>query len=208
MSGSESLQPASTTRTALLLVDIQSGLNTSTGFFGTERSTPRLESNLTTLLARVRAYNTEHAGQGSKQVLIIHINHNSTNPKSPLYPGKSTNSPMPCAAPLGDEPLLYKSIHSAFGNKALEPMLREHGVRQLLVCGITTAHCVSTTVRVASDLNIVGEGGVLALIEDCSAAFSTEKFDAETVHAVNVASLEDEFAKIGRVGDVVDRILM
>ena len=61
--------------------------------------------------------------------------------------------------------------------------------------------------RVASDLDIVGEGGVLALIEDCSAAWNTGKFEAEVVHGVNVASLEGEFAGVVGVGDVLGVVL-
>lgn len=66
---------------------------------------------------------------------------------------------------------------------------------------------MSTTTRVASDLNVVGDDGVVALIDDCSAAFNTEKFDAETVHAVNVASLEGEFAEVVSTKEVLERVL-
>lgn len=201
------LSPASVLPTAILLVDIQVGLNTNSGFYGTSRSTSSLESNLMSLLAAVRSYNSQRSEDGSSQVSIIHVNHNSTNPDSPLYPGKDTNRPMPCAAPANGEILLHKSVHSAFGNSELESSLREKGIKQLLICGITTAHCVSTTTRMASDLNIVGDDGVLALIDDCSAAFNTEKFDAETVHAVNVASLEGEFAGVVRTEAVLEEVL-
>ena len=201
------LKPASVLPTAILLVDIQVGLDTQSGFYGTSRSTPSLESNLTSLLAAARSYNSQHSENGTAQVSIIHVNHDSTNPDSPLYSGKDTNKPMPCAAPASGEMLLHKSVHSAFGNPKLESCLHEQGIKQLLVCGITTAHCVSTTTRVASDLNIVGDDGILALIDDCSAAFNTERFDAETVHAVNVASLEGEFARVVRTKDVLERVL-
>jgi nicotinamidase-related amidase len=199
------LKPATTHRTALLLVDIQAGL-TPSAYFGHTRSTPNLETNLTALLSRTRTYNTTQPSSTS-QVLIIHVNHNSTNPLSPLYPGKETNLPMSCATPAGDEVLLYKSIHSAFGSPQLQSTLLAQGIKQLFICGISTAHCVSTTVRQASDLNVVGEGGVLALIEDASAAFSTEGWDAETVHKVNVASLEGEFAWVARTKDVLESVL-
>lgn len=116
---------------------------------------------------------------------------------------------MAFATPIDGEPLLKKRVNGSFTGTGLEQLLRQEGVRQLLVCGIATDHCVSTTVRAASDLEVVkrpdDDWGVLAIIEDASAAFDNNgKFDAETVHAVNVDSLRDEFAEVVRVQDVLE----
>jgi len=51
------LLPATISRTCLLLIDIQRGLNISHGFYGTDRSTPRFEENITSLIAAARNYN-------------------------------------------------------------------------------------------------------------------------------------------------------
>ena len=56
-------------------------------------------------------------------------------------------------------------------------------------------------------MNIVGDDGVLALIEDCSAAFNAGEWDAETVHKVNVASLEGEFAGVVGTKEVLEGVL-
>ena len=205
------LKPASTLPTALLLVDIQSGLSPSTGFFGSTRSTPSLESNIAALLASTRSYNASlqapNNSNPSQKVLIVHVHHNSTNPTSPLYPGKDTNAAFSWSAPIDGEVIFRKSVHSAFGGTELEKLLREKAIKQLLICGITTAHCVSTTTRMASDLNVVGDDGILALVEDGSAAFNTKQFDAETVHKVNVASLEGEFAAVVGTKEILEVVL-
>jgi nicotinamidase-related amidase len=210
------LHPATTLPTALLLVDIQAGLTPSpTSYFGTSRSTPNFEENITSLLSHTRAYNTAQPPSSSSRVSIVHVKHNSTSPSSPLHPSKDTNAFMPCAKPVEGEMVFSKNTNSAFINTPLEQTLREKGIKQLLICGITTAHCVSTTTRMAKDLRVVGDEGVVALVEDASAAFNStsnaggmkREFDAETVHAVNVASLEGEFARVVRMGDVLRDVL-
>ena len=119
---------------------------------------------------------------------------------------------MPCAAPVKGEPVFYKNVNCSFVGTDLEKLLREQKIRQLIICGIATDHCVSTTVRLAADLGIVkshdDELGLVAIIGDASAAFNNRgKFAAETVHAVNLASSEDEFAEVITTKDVVEIML-
>lgn len=206
------LQPASSCRTALLLIDVQQGLNSSHGFYGAERSTPDFESNVSALLSAARKYNS--AAPPSESVFIVHVFHKSTNPRSPLHPSSAGMNFMPCALPSAGEVVVSKSTHSAFVNTQLEKILREQDVRQLIIGGVTTDHCVSTSTRMASDLGIVdrqsddGESsrGILALISDATACFNKGGFDAETVHAVNIASLEEEFAQVVATRDVLQTV--
>jgi nicotinamidase-related amidase len=196
-------------KAALLLIDIQSGIDPSepTHYFGHTRSTPDFESNITTLLARTRKYNGLRPSK--ENVMIVHVNHDSIHPASPLYPGKATNAPMPYAEPVEGEAMIRKSVNSAFVGTDLEIMLRREGIRQLLVCGLVTGHCVSTSVRMARDLDVIGDkdekgGGVIAVIEDCCAAFEAGGFDPETVHKVNVETLRGEFADVVGVKEWLD----
>ena len=205
------LRSASELKTALLLVDVQSGLTTESGFYGTERSTPQFEDNITSLLSSARKYNISQSDQ-ARSIFIAHVFHNSTSPKSPLWPTKPTNKAMSCAAPIDGEPVLSKKVNCAFVGTDLEKMLREQKIRQIIICGIATDHCVSTTVRLAADLEIVkrqdDDLGLVAIIGDASAAFNNRgRFDAETVHAVNLASLEDEFAEVISTKDVLGIVL-
>ncbi|RMZ82679.1 hypothetical protein DV738_g1444, partial [Chaetothyriales sp. CBS 135597] len=211
--GKESgLRPAAEVKTALLLVDIQQGLSTETGYFGTERSTPQLEDNVAKLLLAAREYNrrtvAQH-GQG-ETIFIIHVFHKSSDPESPLWPEKPTNAIQPWAAPAAGEPVLSKRVNSAFVGTDLEQRLREQKIEQLLIFGLTTDHCISTTVRWASDLEIVGpkEAGGVAIVSDASAAFNYgDRFDAETVHAVSVGGLEDEFARVVSTDEVLRQVI-
>jgi nicotinamidase-related amidase len=200
-SAATTLYHPSTLKTALLLIDIQSGIDPSepTHYFGHTRATPDFESNITTLLARTREYNRHEKNE--QKVIIIHVNHDSIHPASPLYPSKATNAPMSYAEPFEGEAIIRKSVNSAFVGTDLEIMLRREGIRQLLVCGMVTGHCVSTSVRMARDLDVIGDKdgkgeGVIAVIEDCCAAFEAGGFDAETVHKVNVETLRGEFAEV------------
>lgn len=208
---SSPLRPPSHLKTALLLIDIQSGITPSTTYFGQTRSTPSFETNIPTLLSKTRAYNTTHAANPDRQVSIIHVNHDSIHPVSPLYPGKETNKPMAYAMPIEGEVMVRKSVNSAFVNTDLEGIIRREGIKQLVVCGLTSGHCVSTSVRAARDLDVIGdrdagvdgdatgerkEKGVIAILADCSAAFEAGGFDAETVHGVNMESLRGEFAEV------------
>ena len=54
--------------------------------------------------------------------------------------------------------MIGKRATSALVGTELEGKLREVGTRQLLVCGIATDHCVSTTVRAAADLEVCKGG--------------------------------------------------
>ncbi|MEU6540197.1 isochorismatase family protein [Streptomyces sp. NPDC047000] len=50
------------------------------------------------------------------------------------------------------EPLIHKTSHNSFTTTNLQQILTEHGIHDLIVCGIRTEQCVETTARVASDL--------------------------------------------------------
>jgi nicotinamidase-related amidase len=57
----------------------------------------------------------------------------------------------------------------AFYAKDLEAMLRGRGIAQLLVCGVTTEVCVSTTVREAND-----RGFDCLVLEVCTGSYFPE----------------------------------
>jgi len=54
-------------------------------------------------------------------------------------------------APITGEPVVDKPGKGAFYATDLDAILKNRGVRQLVVCGVTTEVCVQTTVREAND---------------------------------------------------------
>jgi nicotinamidase-related amidase len=73
---------------------------------------------------------------------------------------------VPALAPLPGEPVVDKPGKGAFFATDLEAMLRNRGLTQLLVCGVTTEVCVSTTVREAND-----RGYECLVVADCCASY-------------------------------------
>ncbi|MDZ7702356.1 MAG: isochorismatase family protein [Halobacteriales archaeon] len=83
---------------------------------------------------------------------IVHVQHASTDPDSPLRPDRPGFAIKPAVAPEGDEPVVRTSVNSAFIGTELEARLREDGIDAVVVTGLTTDHCVSTTARMAANL--------------------------------------------------------
>jgi nicotinamidase-related amidase len=212
MTTSSPLDPPST---ALLLVDIQKAFD-HPRYWGTSRSTPQFEDNITKLIATFRGLKAKAGNEGEKP-LIVHVYHRAINPKSPLHPENGDGMEfMAYARPEAGEPVISKEVNSGFIGTNLGEVLREWRIRQLVVCGLTTDHCVSTTVRMAANLGVVNgvdeqtgkqEAGRVILVEDAVGTFAKGGWDAETVHAVNIASLRDEFAEVMNTEEVVRRLV-
>ncbi|KAF8640173.1 hypothetical protein AX16_010228 [Volvariella volvacea WC 439] len=180
-------------KTALLLIDIQNGFYTNPTYFGTlPRSTPSFESNITALLSAFRQRKCPN---------IIHVYHSSVHLDSPLHPTNPDGRRFATyAEPVDGELTVEKNVNSAFIGTNLEAVLRERGIELLIVAGLTTNHCVSTSVRMASNLGVAKE---IILLSDATAALGKGKWDAETVHGVNLDTLEGEFCVVKTTEDIV-----
>ena len=168
---------------ALLVVDMQAGFDDPV--WGA-RNNPMLEANVAALLAMWRA-----AGAP-----VIHVHHDSASPTGWLRPGTPGNAPKPEARPLEGERLYRKRVNSAFIGTSLEADLRAMGVSVLVVVGLTTNHCISTTVRMAGNL-----GFDTFVPADATATFARADLDgwirpAYEVHNSALSDLQDEFAQI------------
>jgi nicotinamidase-related amidase len=175
---------------ALILIDVQNGFDDPR--FG-KRSNPDAEANIAALLAAWR-----ETGRP-----IYHVRHDSVLPGSPLRPGQAGNAIKPEAAPQGDEPVIGKTVNSAFIGTDLEDRLRAAGIDDVVIAGLTTDHCVSTTTRMAGNL-----GFQTILVGDATATFERtgpdgEFYPAETIHRVELASLHGEFATVVSAADVL-----
>jgi nicotinamidase-related amidase len=127
---------------------------------------------------------------------VFHIKHNSRLPQSPLPPSNPGNAFKDVAAPRDGEPAIGKDVNSAFIGTDLEARLRGGGINDLVIVGLTTPHCVSTTARMASNL-----GFAARIVSDATAAHAGRGpdgalIDAASMHYHALAALNGEFAEI------------
>ncbi len=175
---------------ALLVIDVQKGIdNPKLG----PRNNPDAEKRIAELLAAWR-----EAGQP-----VIHVKHMSTEPESLLRPGLPGNAIKDEAQPIDGEPLFEKNVNSAFIGTQLESYLRLSGIESLVIAGLTTNHCISTTARMAANL-----GFKVTVVADATATFGRtgydgKKYSADVVHGAELASLNGEFATVLNSHDIL-----
>lgn len=179
--------------TALLLIDVQQGLDHPR--FG-ERNNAGAEQNIAALLA---AWRQTHRP-------VIHVQHMSQEPGSPLRPDQPGNAFKAEAAPEAGEPIFQKTVNSAFIGTALEVHLRDHHIDTVVLAGLTTDHCVSSTTRMAANL-----GFTAIVVSDGTATFERTgpdgaHYTAEQMHRLALASLHGEFATVRRTSEVLAEI--
>tara|TARA_R100001143_G_scaffold62834_1_gene67278 strand:+ start:2159 stop:2896 length:738 start_codon:yes stop_codon:yes gene_type:complete len=92
--------------------------------------------------------------------------------------------------PLASEPVVDKCGNGAFYATDLEQILRSRGIRHLLLLGVTTDVCVSSTMREAND-----RGFDCLLLEDCCGAAHPD------LHQGVLNSLEREGGIFGAYAD-------
>jgi len=86
-----------------------------------------------------------------------------------LVRGEPGHDIIPELYPLGGEPVVDKPGKGAFFATDLDALLKNRGVAQLIVCGVTTEVCVTTTVREAND-----RGYDCLVVADCVGSYFPE----------------------------------
>ncbi len=71
--------------------------------------------------------------------------------------------------PIDGEPIIDKPGKGAFYATDLDAVLKNRGIRRLIVCGVTTEVCVNTSMREANDRGYDG-----LVLEDCVASYFPE----------------------------------
>lgn len=153
---------------------------------------PEAPDRIAALLADARA-------QG---LPVIHVHHDDPDPASPFRKGLPGAEPMPCAQPLPGETVLWKHASSAFAGTGLHAHLKAIGVTELVVAGAVAAFCVTSTVRMASDL-----GYRVLLPQDALLGFDLPahdggRIDAATVQRVTLSILGADFAQLTTVAEL------
>jgi nicotinamidase-related amidase len=168
---------------ALIVIDVQQGfLDPRWG----RRNNREAEQNIAALLAAWRK-----AGRP-----LFHVQHGSRSMEGAFFPGTPGHAFKPEALPLAGETIVPKDVNSAFIGTDLEARLRAAGIATVVLCGLTTDHCVSTTARMAGNFGLH-----TLLVEDACATHERTGpdgtwFSAEQMHATAVASLHGEFASV------------
>lgn len=182
--------------TALILIDFQAGFTDPA--WGT-RNNPEAEQNAQTLAAACRSYG----------IPVFNVRHFSTEPNSPLRPDGPGSAFLSGLEPLAGEKTYEKTVNSAFIGTDLETDLRAAGIRHVILCGLTTPHCVSTSARMAANL-----GFEVTLAHDACAAFAANAdtgwqpglppMDPDAIHISAISHLHGEFVTARRTLDIVD----
>ena len=178
--------------TALVVIDVQEAFLDPR--FG-ERNNPDAESNIARILAAWR-----NSGRP-----IRHVVHDSVEPQSLLRPDSPGNAIQALAFPKANEPVYRKHVNSAFIGTNLERDLRQEGIDTLVLVGLTTNHCVSTTARMAGNL-----GFETFVVSDATATFARPALDgtmrpAEAVHSAALSDLHQEFATVVDTTEILKR---
>ncbi|THF70931.1 cysteine hydrolase [Deinococcus sp. Arct2-2] len=171
------------THTALILIDIQQGFDDPR--WG-PRNNVRAEERIALLLEAWRRCGWP----------LWHVQHFSLQPHSVFAATEEGSRIKPEVRPRAGEPLIRKHVNSAFIGTTLEEELRAAGVTNLVIVGLTTDHCVSTTARMASNL-----GFQVLMPEDATATFARTGADgghhsAQSIHESHLASLHGEFVTV------------
>lgn len=86
-----------------------------------------------------------------------------------LIVGEPGHDIIPELYPIAGEPVVDKPGKGAFYATELADLVAEHGLTQLVVCGVTTEVCVHTTVREANDRGIE-----CLVLGDCTGSYFPE----------------------------------
>ena len=172
----------------LVVIDVQAALGPAVvgGDGEPSRNNPDAEQVIAHLLDRWRA-----AGEP-----VIHVVHDSTEEASQIKLDLPGGAVQPEAAPADGEPTIVKHVNSGFIGTDLEERLRRLDAESVTYVGLTTNHCVSTTVRMSGNL-----GFNSYVVSDATATFGRtgpdgREWSAQTVHDVALASLHGEFAEV------------
>ena len=177
----------------LLVIDVQQGfLHPDWG----PRNNPDAEADIAHLL---------HAWRAAERP-VRHVHHASRSPSGRFHPGAEGHAPKPQAEPRAGEPVHVKSVNSAFIGTDLEAALRAQGEDTLVLVGLTTNHCVSTTALIFCKL-----GFRTFFVEDATAAFDRAGLNgrmrpAADVHAAALSDLADEFATVASTHEILEAL--
>jgi nicotinamidase-related amidase len=182
-------------KTALIIIDVQKGFDEEE-HWGGNRNNKDAESKIVQIIDKWREL----------KFPVFHILHSSLEPDSKLHKSHSGFEMKDEIKPKEGEPVIVKNVNSAFIGTDLKERLDKQGIKKLVIVGLTTNHCVSTSTRMAGNF-----GFEVLLISDATATFDRtgingETFDAEIIHQTALASLNGEFAQVIDTGKLLELV--
>lgn len=118
-----------------------------------------------------------------------------------IPPSLKEGLPPPALAPVGDEILLPKTSSGVFNSTNIDYVLKNLGIRNLVVCGILTDQCVDMTVRDGAD-----RGYLVTCVADACAAPTPERHEGALkafggyCWVAGTAAVVERFERLGREG--------
>ena len=168
---------------ALLVIDMQKGMQEPRAG---RRNNPGAQAQVQRLLMHWRTTGRP----------VVHVRHMSRFAESVFFQGQPGAEFQDALVPLPTEHVVEKNVTDAFAHTGLERWLRVRGIEALVVVGVATNMSVEATARTASCL-----GFAVTVVSDASFAFDRAgidgaTFDAEQVHAMALANLQGEYARV------------
>ncbi|KAF7957112.1 hypothetical protein EAE96_004432 [Botrytis aclada] len=200
--------------TALVIIDMQKDFASAEGYLAKQNidNKPILDivPNIRKLLDTCRAegypiYHTREGHRPDLSTLSERERYRSKNNSSGmgigdpgplgrlLIRGEKGHEIIDELAPLSNEPVIDKPGRSAFQHTEFRLMLNIKGIKNLIICGVTTDVCVTSTMRDANDNNFD-----CVLVDDACAAGVLKN------HKSAVASITEEGGIFGAVTTVKD----
>lgn len=179
-------------RPALVLIDWQDGFDDEE-FWGGNRNNPQANQNAAKLLDHWR----------SNDLPIAHVVHHSLNPKSPLRREKQTGQIQKALTPRKGEPVFHKRENGAFVGTDMDGYFRRLNTNRLVMSGLTTNHCVGTSVRMANN-----RGYNVHLVGDACATFDRTgpdgtHYPAQLIHDMALSDVHGEFCQVIGITDII-----
>ncbi|WNL37749.1 cysteine hydrolase family protein [Halomonas sp. PAMB 3264] len=179
---------------ALLIIDMQRGMSDPAAG---ARNNACAETNIVRLLGVWR-----DAGAP-----VVHVRHISRSLDSPFWPGQEGAEFQPALAPWESEHVVEKNVPDAFVHSGLERWLRVRDIQRLVVVGVSTSNSVEASVRSAGNL-----GFDVTVVHDATFTFAKRDYagverSADEVHAMSLANLNGEYARIRSTEEMLDEAL-
>lgn len=187
------------TDTALLLIDVQVGVDDLTHWGGVtgRRNNPDAESKMLDLLSTWRS-------QGLPVAFTLH---DSVEENSPLKLDLASGKLKAGFVVSNEDISVVKSVNSGFVGTSLHEEFTSRGITRLVVMGFFTNMCVETTVRMAGNMGY----DTYLIPEGCATTNRIGPdgvdYDPQVVHEMTVANLHGEFCTSLRLDDVRDLLV-